>query len=235
MRVGIMQPYFFPYIGYFALIANTDLFIYFDTPQYIRKGWINRNRILNSNGEVNYITVPIKKASQQTIIRQIQIDDSVNWREKILGQLTAYKKRAPYYKEVIDMVNELFSYKCDSIAELSIESIRIACERIGLELRDDVYSEMDLTIDDVNAPDEWALAISKALGADVYINPPGGISFFDKNKYEMAGIELKFLQADLQPYKQRIGHFEAGLSILDVMMFCKSEEIKQMCNQIKWL
>lgn len=230
MKVAIMQPYFFPYIGYFSLIENSDYFIYFDTPQYIRKGWINRNRILNSKGEVVYMTVPVKKSSQQTVIKEIEIDYSVNWKEKIRGQLVAYKKRAPYYTNVMDMINELFAMKHYGISELSIASIRLACERIGLELRDSIFSEMDLSLEEVSAPDEWALNIAKAIGAQTYINPPGGMSFFDRSKYEKEGIKLQFLQAELTPYVQRIGHFESGLSILDVMMFCSPDEIKKMCK-----
>ena len=235
MKAAIMQPYFFPYIGYYSLIANTDMFIYFDTPQYIRKGWINRNRIINDKGEVNYITVPVKKCDQKTCIKDVQINYGTKWEEKLLGQLTAYKKRAPYYKDVIDMVKELFSKKYETISELSINSIKISCERIGLELKDDIFSQMNLEIDEVNEPDEWALYISKAIGADTYINPPGGIEFFHRDKYEKAGLDLQFLQVSLVPYVQKIGHFEGGLSIIDIMMFCKCDEIKEMCNNYSLL
>ena len=100
MKVAIMQPYFFPYIGYFSLIKNTDHFVFFDTPQYIRKGWINRNRIIGGGGKDIYFTVPIVKAPQDTAIRDIKIDTGSNWQEKMRGQLSIYKKRAPFYRDV---------------------------------------------------------------------------------------------------------------------------------------
>lgn len=231
VKVAIMQPYFFPYIGYYSLIANSDRFIYFDTPQYIRKGWINRNRIINDKGEASYITVPVKKCEQKTAIKDVEINYSMSWEEKIIGQLTVYKKRAPYYNDVVEMIKELFSKKYRTISDLSINSIRSSCERIGFDIKDDIYSQMKLGIDEVENPDEWALYISKAIGAETYINPPGGLTFFDREKYEREGIKLQFLQATLVPYVQKIGYFSSGLSILDVMMFCKGKEIQEMCKE----
>ena len=94
MKIEIMQPYLFPYIGYFSLIKNTDHFVFFDTPQYIRKGWINRNRIIGATGEAVFFTIPVQKAKRETPINKIMISQNENWKMKILGQLNVYK-RAP--------------------------------------------------------------------------------------------------------------------------------------------
>ena len=97
MRLGIMQPYFMPYLGYFSLIKNTDEFILFDTVQFIRHGWIERNRILKPSGGWQYFQVPIiKENGRETVIKNVRINNSENWKSKILAQLQHYKKKAPY-------------------------------------------------------------------------------------------------------------------------------------------
>lgn len=229
MKLGIMQPYFFPYIGYFSLIEYSDEFIFFDTPQYISHGWVNRNRILSQQNEPTYITVPIKKAPQETAVKDISIDNNSNWKEKIYGQLCVYKKRAPKYKHVIELVHEILdAQEWDNLSELNIYSTERVCKEIGIGCTFDVFSKMNLEIEKVKAPDEWALYITKALGGDVYVNPPGGKSFFNKEKYDDLDIELVFLESNLPTYIQRIGKWIQGLSIIDVMMFCENNEIKEM-------
>lgn len=225
MKLGIMQPYFFPYIGYFQLIHATERFIFFDTPQYERRGWMNRNRIINLKEGSTYITVPIIKAPQQTALLDIKINNAENWREKLLLQLEIYKKRAPYYAQTKDFVQSTLGKAGDSLSELNIISVVESCRYIGLSINWDVFSRMDLKIASKCAPDEWALEISKALHATEYINAPGGQAFFDRAKYESAGIDLKFIKPELKPYVQRIGRFEPALSIIDVMMYNSPEEI----------
>lgn len=236
MKIGIMQPYFLPYLGYFALIKYSEEFVFFDTPQYISHGWVNRNRVLKQDGTPSYITVPIQKASRETPIKDIRINNATNWREKIYGQLTVYKKKAPNYKEIIELLHNILDkdYQ-EELSLLNIESTKNICNYLGIECKFDTFSKMDIVIDEVNMPDEWALNITKAMGYNTYVNPPGGMPFFDRTKYENAGIELQFLKINLEPYIQRIGHFEPGLSIVDVMMYCKKDEIIDMLDEFELL
>lgn len=233
MRVGIMQPYFFPYIGYFALVNYVDEFIFFDTPQYINHGWVNRNRILRQNGVPGYVTVPIQKASQNTSIKDIKISNSSDWKNKIFGQITVYKKKAPYYKEILLVLHSILDKEYEYLADLNIESIKTVCTYIGIEKNLKIFSQMGIGITSVNHPDEWALKITKAIDGKIYVNPPGGQSFFDKEKYNRNNIELEFLQSNLPAYIQKIGHFEAGLSIIDVMMFCSPKEVRDMLDNFQ--
>lgn len=228
MKLGIMQPYFFPYIGYFSLIVNTDYFVFFDTAQYEARSWMNRNRIINLNGGFTYITLALKKAPQTTPIKDMCLADPGSWAEKLLAQLTIYKKKAPYYDAVIDLIRALGTGGYTMLSELNIKSIARVCNYLGIPLQYEVFSHMKLPVHNVYAPDEWALQITKAMGYDTYINPPGGMEFFNRKKYEDAGITLQFLQTELKPYVQKLGRFESGLSILDVMMFCPPTEIQSM-------
>lgn len=230
MKIAIMQPYFFPYIGYFSLIQNTEHFIFFDTPQYIRKGWINRNRIIGGNGKEIYFTVPVEKVERNTAIRDVPISYKDDWREKMMGQLTIYKKRAPYYQNVTELVRSVITPDYRNISELAIASIKKTCEFIDMKLECDIYSEMSLPKFTVKEPDEWALYITKYAGYDTYVNPPGGKTFFKQEKYKNEGIELQFLSQELIPYRQRTKEFIPGLSIIDVLMFCTPDEIKEMMD-----
>lgn len=232
MRLGIMQPYFFPYLGYFALIKHTDQWIVFDTPQFIRHGWIERNRILKPGEGWQYIMVPLEKHSRDTAIKDIKIKQSIDWRRKILAQLEHYKRKAPYYSIVINLIKESIHFKTDSIVELDINILKAVCNYLNINFCYKVFSTSDIKTNKVNAPDEWALEISKALGATEYYNPPGGEEFFDKGKYKKSKIELKFLKLNSQEYIQQSNIFEPGLSIIDVMMFNSADEINYMLNKI---
>lgn len=231
-KVAIMQPYFFPYLGYFSLIKNTDQFIIFDPVQFIRHGWIERNRILKQNEGWLYIKTPLIKESRDALIKDCKIDNTQKWKETIVAQLQPYKKVAPYYRETMAVIEEIFNQDYETIVDLNKRSLEGVCKYLGIDRRLDVFSEMELTIDEVMAPDEWALNICKALGdVDEYWNPPGGQDFFDKSKYDDAGIKLVFQKPTLKEYDQKRQQFEPGLSIIDVMMFNSPEEISKMLDE----
>lgn len=238
MKIGIMQPYFFPYLGYFSLIKHTDEFILFDPVQFIRHGWIERNRILKPNEGWQYISVPLQKHGLSTIIQDVKINNNEKWREKLLAQLEHYKKRSPYYKETIDVVKNATALPPLSITDLNQQILMTVCEYLDIPFKSQIFSKMNLKIEPVHAADEWALNICKALGnINEYWNPPGGMDFFDRSKYEKAGIKLVFQKPILNFYSQRRGpeNFEPGLSIIDVMMFNSPEEINKMLDQYELL
>lgn len=236
MKLGIMQPYFFPYIGYISLIKNTDEFILFDTVQFIKHGWIERNRILKPGGDWQYISVPLVKHSMNTKIKDIKIRDNEDWKNKIISQLAHYKKRAPYYNDTIEIVKEALDIETDNITVLNKHILEVICNYLGFSPKIKIFSQMNLPIKEATAPDEWALNICKELGnVEEYWNPPGGITFFDKSKYDKSGITLRFQSVNIVPYVQRIGYFEPGLSIIDVMMFNSKEQINEMLNNYEFI
>ena len=232
MKIAIMQPYLFPYIGYFSLIKNTDFFVFFDTPQYIRKGWINRNRILSANGDITYFTVPIQKADRNTPINKIIVSNNYDWKMKTLGQLNIYKK-APNYGRVIDLVKGIFNTDTMLISDLAIKSIVKTCEYLDIDIKYDIFSKMNLALPEVKEPDEWALYITKELGYNTYINPPGGMSFFNREKYQINDVDLQFLVQEIIPYRQNREVFIPALPMIDVMMFCSCNEINEMLCKYK--
>ena len=230
MKLGIMQPYFFPYLGHFSLIKYTDKWIVFDIVQYIRHGWINRNRILKPGNGWQYIIIPLQKHHREALIKDIRISKDIDWKEKILGELVYYKKVAPYYQQVIRLVQDALNFKTGSIIDLNVYSLKKVCEYLKIKFNYEIFSRMDLKIGPINRPGDWALEISKALGADEYVNPPGAMEIFNREKFAQTNIKLKFLKINLEEYDQKRSKFEPGLSIIDAMMFNNPEIINKFLD-----
>lgn len=231
MKIAIMQPYFFPYLGYFSLIKHTDRFILLDTVQYIYQGWIARNRILKPGDGWQYIGVPLSKHSHDTFIRDIRIHNQVNWRRRIIAQLQHYKKTAPYFNDVMILLDKMFSANCEDIVSLNATALSAVLEYLNIERKIEILSKMGLDIKPHNEPDECSLYICEELGnISEYWNPPGGKSFFDRTKYDEIGIKLWFHEIYLSPYNQKRPAFEPGLSIVDVLMFNSADDVNAMLD-----
>ncbi len=223
-----------PYIGYLSLIKHSDLFILFDPVQFIRHGWIERNRILKQNEGWLYIQVPLVKTGRDTLIKECLIDNSQDWKGKILSQLQIYKKQAPYYYKTVQLLKEIFEGEYDTITALNKASLEKICNYLGFPKELPVFSEMNLEIEEPNSPDEWALNICKKLDGKIhYINPIGGLEFFDTEKYTNQHIDISFQKMIPVHYDQKRTPFEYGLSIIDVMMFNSPEEINNMLDQFE--
>jgi hypothetical protein len=230
MKVAIMQPYFYPYIGYFQLIQAADRFILFDDVQYIRHGWINRNRILKPGEGYQFIIMPLAAHTRNTLIKEIQPAEADKNKEKILRQIEHYKKTAPYYKTIRALIGDCFATKQDTLVEMNGYYLKAVCDFIGLNFKVEISSQMDFDYTQVQDAGEWALRICEQLQATEYINPAGGMELFDNSKFEKSNIRLQFLQPALHAYNQRREHFEPGLSIIDVMMFNEPAAVKNLIN-----
>lgn len=235
MKLGIMQPYFFPYLGYYSLIKHTDRFILFDDVQFIRHGWIERNRILKPAEGWQYLAVPLEKFAFGTRIADVRIRHAEDWRGKLLRQLEHYRKKSPYYAQAIEVVGKAIGIDTDSITELNRNILVETCDYIGIRLQVDVFSKMGLAIDPVTHAGEWALNITRALGGTEYVNPTGGIDIFRPEQFAAAGIGLTFLGNKLTPYSQRRAVFEPGLSIIDAMMFRDPMQIRELLDDVVYL
>lgn len=231
MKLGIMQPYFFPYLGYFDLINYSDLWIVFDTVQYIRHGWVNRNRILHPEQGWQYIVVPLKKHSRDTVIRDIEIADGPMWHQRILGQNQHYKKKAPYFRETYRFVEECLAIEERSISRLNVAILEKVCLHLGIPFEYEYFSEMQLELDSVVEPGDWALRISEKIGAEEYVNPPGASAIFDSSKFEASGIKLTIRKLPSLEYACSGYEFVPGLSIIDVLMWNPPDKVKEYLDK----
>lgn len=230
MKLAIMQPYFFPFLGYFSLLKHTDKWVVFDTPQFIRHGWIERNRILKPDQGWQYVRVPLVNDGSRKAINEKIIRNDEDWQRKIIAQLQHYKKDSPYFNQVMLLLERVFSHATNSIVDLNIKALEEVCKYTGIDFDYTVLSESGLKLGPVNEPDEWALQISLALRATEYYNPVKGMNFFNRQKYENQNIKLHFLQFIPTIYQQPHNNFEPGLSVLDVMMFNSPREINHMLD-----
>ncbi|MCZ7574941.1 MAG: WbqC family protein [Ardenticatenaceae bacterium] len=233
MKLGIMQPYFFPYLGYFDLINYVDKWIVFDTVQYIRHGWINRNRILHPQEGWLYIVVPVKP-SRDSYIRNVTVDNGHDWKQRIIGQLGHYKRKAPYFHETVALVRECLDPEETSISRLNTNALSKVCERLGIGFDYRVLSEMDIELGPVEGPGDWALRISEALGAEEYVNPPGGVDIFDEAMFAASNIKLTFRRLPPLEYTCRGYEFIPNLSIIDLLMWNKPEFIKGYLDEHRY-
>ena len=227
MKVALMQPYFFPYLGYYQLIKSVDEFVVFDNAQYVRRSWMNRNRILNEHKESSYMTVPISKAPRETKIKDIVINNHVNWQEKIFRKLYIYKN-APYYPQVVEFLNDCLIHRNTNLSELNTILLKKTCRLLNIKTDITILSKKLPAIESANMADEWGIKVAKALNACTYINAIGGMDIYCEQKYQDNGLVLKFIKPNLTPYNQFDRNFVPGLSIIDVMMFNSVEEIQKM-------
>jgi hypothetical protein len=226
MRLGIMQPYFFPYLGHFALIAAVDEWVVFDIPQYTRKSWINRNRVLHPAAGWQYISIPLADSSIHIRISDARIACIQDQERYVLGKVSHYRRRAPYYKEVCEVIRHTFAAAPDhSLVSLNIGGLRSVCQYLALPFHYRRCTELTFDFPEQLHPGGWAPWIAARLGADTYINPIGGRELFDPSEFARGGVALQFLDFSPFDYETPGYKYESNLSILDVMMWNEPEAI----------
>lgn len=227
MRLGIMQPYFFPYLGYWQLLANVDKYVVYDDVTYIKGGWINRNNFL-INGQKNLLTMQLEKASSYTLIKDIAIKDDL---VKFLKTIEMGYKKAPFFEDIFRLLKDICQCPDKKLGQFLFNSHIKICEYLGIDTELILSSSFEKHTE-LKGKDK-VISICKQLGADEYINAIGGQELYDKKEFAENGIRLNFLQANLREYRQLKNEFVAGLSIIDIMMFNSKEEIKEMLNDFK--
>lgn len=234
MKLVAMQPYFFPYLGYFDLLNMADMWIAYDVAQYIRHGWVNRNRVLHPVDGWQYIVLPLKKHHYTAPINEIAIASDVNWQKRIFRQLEHYHMDAPYYRNVIDFLKECFSVSYSNLAHINTEFFRLTAQRLGIETPIHVFSEMHLSLGKPGSPEELALGICQAVSASEYINPPGGAALYSREQFSRHGIKLSIQKFKNMPYECGRFKYESALSILDVMMWNSCAKIKEYLDAFRY-
>lgn len=215
MKLAVMQPYLFPYLGYFQLIHAVDRFAVLDDVNFINRGWINRNRIL-LDGEPHRFTVPLVKASQNRLIRDIAVAPGP-WQTKLLRTLEQAYGKAPFREPVLALVEGVLSQASGTIGDLAFASLRAVCGYVGLE-REFVSSTSAYGNASLKGQ-ERILDICRREGASTYVNPPGGRELYEAAAFAAAGVDLRFLESLDSTYDQLGAPFQPGLSIVDVLMF----------------
>ncbi|MEW6602125.1 MAG: WbqC family protein [Nitrospirota bacterium] len=230
MKLAIMQPYLFPYIGYFQLINAVDKFVIYDDVNFIKQGWINRNRILVGGKEFVF-TIPVRDQSSFKLIKNTLIDDNKKWAKRIIKTIEQSYKQAPYFYEIIEMITKVFHSDVTFINELALMSIMETCCYLNIET--EVVSSSGIYDNAFLKGQERVLDICRRENADLYINPIGGLQLYSKDGFKEHNIDLAFLQPRIMEYNQLNDKFVPGLSIIDVMMFNSKEKIREWMSRFE--
>jgi len=222
LKAAIMQPYFFPYIGYFQLIAAVDMFIVYDNIKYTKKGWINRNRMLQNSKDVMF-TLPLKSDSDNLDVCERELAADFN-RDKLLNQFNGAYRRAPYFTQTFPLVEQIVRYEDKNLFRFLHHSIVRTCEHLGIATEIRISSGIAINHDLKNQ--DKVLALCEAAGATAYVNAIGGMELYSKETFREQGIELKFIRTKPFEYAQFGDAFVPWLSIIDVMMFNPLDTIK---------
>ena len=224
MKIAIMQPYFLPYIGYFQLINVVDKFVILDNIQYIKQGWINRNKFLQNNKE-KYFSIPIKKSSSNSSIINREISDKYK-KQKILNHFYNAYQKAPYFDEIYPLLERIVSNSNQNLFKYVFHSISEICEYLYINTELLLSSSID--IDHHLKSEKKVIEICKFLKTNVYINSSGGEKIYKKDNFKKFNINLKFIHSLEFRYKQYdSNYYVPNLSIIDVLMFNSKKTVKE--------
>ena len=228
MKIGIMQPYFFPYIGYFQLINMVDKYVVFDTAYFANNKWGFRNRIL-INGAPGFFRVSTLKASQNKRFNEIIVSGDIEAKKKNIHALECAYKKAPHFPEVMPVLEQFLLADYDNLSEYNVASNRLICDFLGIKTEILLFSELGC---DKDLKRQYKIFdVCRVLGGNEYINAIGGTELYDFEEFRENGVELAFLKPDDIMYPQFGGEFVPNLSIIDVMMFNSVPEIQDMLNR----
>lgn len=227
MKLAVMQPYFFPYIGYFQLVAAVDRLVVLDDVNFIKQGWINRNRILVACRPFLF-SLPLQHPSSFRPIHETRLTSDAHSSRKLLMTIEQAYRKTPHFEPVYDLVRRVCEHKTEFIGQLALESVLAVAQYLGVSTEiistSRHYGNCDLK------GVERVLDICRREGATEYFNLPGGVALYDKEAFADVGIDLRFLQPKPSAYRQFDCPFVPWLSIIDVLMFNDRDTVRAMLN-----
>lgn len=243
-----MQPYFFPYIGYFQAIHAVDKYILYENITYIKDAWMNRNRILQKNGSPFFLTIPIRHKSSNKLIKEIAIDNTRDWRKRLLQSIYLNYKGSMFFEEIYSLLEFAINNPFENLYQYNASVILCIARFLNIDteivFKNNNYLDIESRLEAVNQKNYNGLsflelthpekkvarviAICKNEKADCFINAIGGISLYSKTEFIKYGIDLKFVNSKQITYNQFSHEFFPNLSIIDVLMHNGKEKTKEI-------
>lgn len=227
MKVGIMQPYFFPYLGYWQLMNAVDRYVVYDDVNFIKGGRINRNAIL-MNGQAHNINLPLIGASPNKHINEVEVNNNPIAQGKLIRSVEQSYAKAPYFHQVMPLLEEIMSQQETALEKYLFHSFRVVGDYLGITT--ELILSSNLKKDCSLRAFEKVIAICQELGATEYYNSISGVPLYEPHRaaFEEAGIELRFPKMMDVVYPQFKNEFVPYLSIIDVMMFNSQQECREL-------
>jgi hypothetical protein len=229
--LAVMQPYFFPYIGYFQLLNLADTFVFYDDVTYIKQGWISRNRLL-VEGHPHLFSVPLRNASSNVLIADLLVAPEVGrWLSKFERLLTLNYRKAPFFDAVMEIVLASCLSGSDRFMDWLVASHCLIVQYLSIETRL-ILSSSSYGNRHLNR-EERLIDICKRESCDTYVNPAGGRALYAASNFAKEGIKLCFLEPKNVTYSQFSGAPVSGLSIIDVLMFNSASETRSLLESYR--
>ncbi|MDR0981643.1 MAG: WbqC family protein [Culturomica sp.] len=225
MKLGIMQPYFLPYIGYWQLMKTVDTYVIYDDVNYIKGGWINRNQLL-LNGKAFLFNLILNGASPNKLINEISVADN---QEKLLKTIHSAYAKAPLFTTIFPLIEQMIRYENKNLGRYLGNSLVQIANYLQLDTKFIYSSDIKEKNNTLKAQDK-VIHICTILGATEYYNAIGGMDLYNKADFERNKIQLHFVKANAIVYKQLKNVFVPNLSILDVLMFNSADEVNAMLD-----
>lgn len=215
MRVGLIQPSFIPWRGYFDFIASVDVFIFYDDVQYTKGDWRNRNLIKTSQG-VEWITVPVRHRTLAKLIRDTEIDYSSDWIARHLRVWEKWYGSCPYFDDALTILHDVFSRPHITISTLDMDLVHVICAYLRIDTPTRIASDLDAS----SGRTDRIIDIVRKVGGTTYLSGPSADTYLDKAAFREAGITLEYKTYDYSPYPQPWGDYLGGVTILDLIANC---------------
>lgn len=225
MTIGIMQPYFMPYLGYWQLMAAVDKYVVYDDVNYIKGGWVSRNNIL-MNGQAHMFTITLNGASPNKHFNEIEVRDDF---KKFRNMLQSCYAKAPYYNEIMSIMEQILKYENRNLGAFLYHSYQVILDYLGINT--ELILSSTIEKDNSLRAEHKVKHICHLLGADTYYNTIAGENLYDSNDFANDGIMLKFVKTHPIVYQQYKNEFVPNLSIIDVLMFNGKEGTKQLLKE----
>ena len=229
--VAVMQPYFFPYLGYFQLFAHVDVFVVHDDTQYVKQSWINRNRILE-HGVAAYLTLPVVRGSHRRLICETRLHEPRRHQRKLLERIRQAYRAAPHFDSMSAFLEQLFPGDDETVASFNVRALSALQELLGLRTRVVLASER--AYPRCRTAQERVIRICLDQGGARYVNPirARSLGLYDQAAFNAAGLELSYLstKADIR-YDQHGGPFVPDLSVIDVLMFNSTDQTRELLDR----
>lgn len=220
--LAVMQPYLFPYLGYYQLVNRVETFVFLDDVNFIKRGFINRNQIRVNNAAFRFV-LPVAEISQNRRISDHYFSIEV---ESLIKTVSQAYRRAPYYSSVMPIVEGVICQEDRSVSRLTANSIRAVFDYLQIEKR--FMFSSDLRVGNERKGQARIIDICNALGAKRYSNAIGGINLYHREEFSRYGIELEFVRMKNLSYRAPKFPYMHGLSIIDVLMLCSISEIRDL-------
>lgn len=228
MKVGIHQINYFPWLGYFNKIAKSDIFVLLDEVQLIDNGMMHRNRILNSNGDITYITISFnKKGYLNRKFCDIETNNNVDWLKKQYNLISNSYRKAPFYKEIDELIKPIFNGKYERIIDINLKALELMIS--VLDIKTKLVFQSTLKYDDSLKKDDLLIQLLKDLNADIYLSGIGAKKYMVLEDFHRENLKVQFQSFDSPKYPQiNSCEFVSGLSILDVLFNCGIDGTKKL-------